>query len=41
MSTDAIRSYFGLNYPVRIEWLNDSSCNIALKDKELAGQLVE
>jgi|JI9StandDraft_2_1071091.scaffolds.fasta_scaffold501972_1 hypothetical protein len=41
MSTEAIRNYFGLKYPVRIEWLNDSSCNIVLKDKDIAGQLVE
>lgn len=41
MSTDNIRGYFGIKYMIKIEWLNDSSCNIVLPSKEVAGQLVE
>jgi hypothetical protein len=41
MSNDAIRAYFTPSYTYRIEWLNDSSCNLVFQSKEIAGQLVE
>lgn len=36
MSNEMIRNYFKINPHFKIEWINDSSCNIVFNSKEEA-----
>lgn len=41
MSNERIRNYFHVNPHFRIEWINDSSCNICFKTKEEAEEAIK
>lgn len=36
MNNEKIRNYFSVNPHFKIEWINDSACNIAFNSKEEA-----
>ena len=36
MSSDQVMAYFEVFYPVEVEWLNDSSCNVKFPSPEVA-----
>lgn len=40
MSNEMIRNFFHINPHFRIEWINDSSCNIAYGSKEEAEEAI-
>lgn len=40
MSNELLRNYFHIHPHFRIEWINDSSCNIAFNNKEEADEAV-
>lgn len=41
MSNEMIRNYFHVNPHFRIEWINDSSCNIAFNSKDEAAEAIQ
>lgn len=41
MSTKMILSYFGEENKVRVEWLNDSSCNVAFNSPHTMQEVVK
>jgi hypothetical protein len=41
MSNEKIRNYFHTNPHFKIEWINDSSCNIAFETKEAAEEAIK
>ena len=41
MSNELIRNYFHVNPHFRIEWINDSSCNIVFQSKEEAEEAMK
>lgn len=41
MSNELIRNYFHLNPHFRIEWINDSSCNLTYQSKEEAQSAIQ
>ncbi len=41
MSNEKIRNYFHTNPHFKIEWINDSSCNIAFESKEAAEEAIK
>ena len=40
MSTRMILAYFGEENKVRVEWLNDSSCNVAFNSQNTMEEVV-
>jgi len=41
MSNELIRNYFHVNPHFKIQWINDSSCNIVFNSKEEAEEAVK
>ena len=40
MSNEMIRNYFHINPHFRIEWINDSSCNLVFQSEQEAKEAV-
>ena len=40
MTTEKVLSYFSKFQPLKVEWLNDSSCNVVFESEEYLGKAI-